>query len=235
MNLSAGDSTRLTQSTEFLDHAAAPVRNFVRRARPARTSTATDWAVALYYAVRDGILYEVYGTDLSREGLRASTIASCGSGFCVHKSILYAAAVRSVGIPSRIIVAEVRNHLASERLKQLVGGDTFVHCLTSIHLEDRWVKVTPVFNRILCRLYGISPLEFDGRSDSTDHPFDQRGRERMQFVRTLGEFDDFPYEDIVSWLHRAHPRLFETPHRMTGGSLTLEAPGAKPGQTEIAG
>src|SRR2546421_10826512 len=130
---------RFTQATEFLDHTSPRVQEFIRRVSAGDAPTDVDWAVALYYAVRDDILYEVYGTDLSRLGLRASTIATQGSGFCVHKSILYAAAVRAVGIPSRIIVAEVRNHLASDRLKDLVGGDVFVHCLTSVHIAGRWV------------------------------------------------------------------------------------------------
>lgn len=217
---------RLTEATEFLDHTSPQVREFVRTAAPGGVPTDVDWAVALYYAVRDKILYEVYGTDLSRLGLRASAVVEQGSGFCVHKSIVYAAAVRAVGIPSRIIVAEVQNHLASDRLKELVGGDIFVHFLTSVYLGDRWVRATPVFNRTLCHLYRISPLEFDGRSDSTDHPFDQTGKERMKFLRTLGEFEDLPYERVVTWLRQAHPRLFETPFRVTGGSLLSEAPGA---------
>jgi transglutaminase-like putative cysteine protease len=127
--------------------------------------------VRLYYAVRDGVRYDVYGADLSREGMRASAILEAGHGFCLHTSILYAAAVRAVGIPSRLVLTDVRNHLASDRLKQLVGGEVFhFHCLTAVHLHGRWIRATPVFNKLLCRLYGIAPLEFDGLSDSMHHP-----------------------------------------------------------------
>lgn len=48
-----------------------------------------------------------------------------GLGFCVHKLILYAAVLRAVGIPSRLYYGDVRNHLASPRLRELVGGDVF--------------------------------------------------------------------------------------------------------------
>lgn len=213
----------LVRPTEFLDHEAPAVGDFVRRALPDPAVSDVERAVALYYAVRDRVLYEVYGTDLSREGLRASAVAGQGSGFCVHKSILYAAAVRAVGIPSRIVVAEVRNHLASERLRELVGGEVFLHCLTSVRLDGRWVHATPVFNKTLCRLYRIAPLEFDGRSDSLHHPFDEEGRRHMEFVRMHGEFDDFPYERVVGSIRMLHPRLFETPRKLTGGSLIDEA------------
>ncbi len=213
----------LVRPTEFLDHEAPAVGDFVRRALPDPAVSDVEWAVALYYAVRDRVLYEVYGADLSREGLRASAVAGRGSGFCVHKSILYAAAVRAVGIPSRIVVTEVRNHLASERLRELVGGEVFLHCLTSLRLDGRWVHATPVFNKTLCRLYRIAPLEFDGRSDSLHHPFDEEGRRHMEFVRMHGEFDDFPYERVVGSMRTLHPRLFETPRKLTGGSLIDEA------------
>jgi transglutaminase-like putative cysteine protease len=213
----------LRRSTEFLDHDTPAVRDFVRRALPEDAMTDVEQAVALYYAVRDRILYEVYGADLSRQGLRASAIVRRGAGFCVHKSILYAAAVRAAGVPSRIVLAEVRNHLASDRLRRLAGGDVFLHCLTSIHVGGRWVKATPVFNKTLCRLYRIAPLEFDGRADSIHHPYDESGQRHMELVRTHGEFDDLPYETVVNGLRTLHPRLFESRHRLTGGSLVAEA------------
>src|SRR5207248_2324841 len=115
-------------------------------------------ACALYYAVRDGIRYDVYGADLTRRGLSAGGVLEQGFGFCVHKSIVYAAALRSVGIPSRLVYGDVRNHLASPRLRELVGGEIFrFHSLTSVHLNGTWVKATPVFNKMLCRLYRMKP------------------------------------------------------------------------------
>lgn len=214
-----------TPDTEFLDYRAHQVAAFVDRALPdAESLSDVQKAVNLYYAVRDGVRYEVYGADLSRRGLRASSILQAGFGFCVHKSILYAAVLRRVGIPSLIIYADVRNHLASGRLRELVGGDVFCfHSLTAAYLGGRWVRATPVFNRLLCKLYGMKPLEFDGVSDSMYHPFDENGRQHMEFIRTRGEFDDVPYETLVNGLREAHPLLFATPHTTASGSLTIEA------------
>lgn len=210
--------------TPFLDHDAPAVSDFVRRTLPPEAVSTRAKAVGLYYAVRDGILYDVYGADLSREGLRASAIAQRKRGFCIHKSILYAAALRSVGIPSRLVLTDVRNHLASERLKRLVGGDVFrYHCLTAVYLNGRWIKATPVFNRALCRLYGIAPLEFDGVNDSLHHPYDEQGRRYMEFVHNHGEYDDFPYETVVAGLWSASPSLFCGSTTSADGSLTAEA------------
>ena len=214
-----------TTATSFLDHESAEVREFVNRALPSTDLSPTDKAVRLYYAVRDGVRYDVYGADLSRDGVRASSTIRRGSGFCIHKSIAYAAAVRAAGIPSRLVLADVRNHLASERLKWLVGGDIFrFHCLTAVHLNGAWVRATPVFNLALCRLYGITPLEFDGRTDSVLHPYDSGGRRSMEVVRWHGEFDDFPYDLVLCGLSAASPRLFARATAAVAGSLEHEAP-----------
>ncbi|MET7468317.1 transglutaminase family protein [Micromonospora sp. NPDC005686] len=215
----------LVRATEFLDHDSPVVRGFVRKALGDDAGGSdVDKAVRLYYAVRDGIRYEVYGADLSRYGLTASGVIERGFGFCVHKSILYAAALRSVGVPSRIVYGDVRNHLASPRLRELVGGDVFrFHSLTSVHLNGTWVKATPVFNKMLCKLYQIKPLEFDGLSDSLYHPFDEQGRQHMEFLLMRGEFDDVPYDLVVEGIRSAHPLLFASSHTTAAGSLVAEA------------
>lgn len=219
------DLEHLRRTTEFFDYDSTEVRDFVAANLPAGNDlTDIERACALYYAVRDSISYEVYGVDLSRQGLRASSIITAGKGFCVHKSIVYAAAVRSVGIPSRVVYGDVRNHLASDRLRELVGGDVFrYHSFASVYLAGKWVKVTPVFNLLLCRLYRIKPLDFDGRTDSLYHPYDELGRRHMEFLYMHGEFDDVPYTKVVDGIKQAHPRLFASSTTTTAGSLEAEA------------
>ena len=208
--------------TDFLDHDHPDIREFV--ARKATGESTLDKAVALYKAVRDGVHYEVYGADLSREGLRASTVLRRKSGMCIHKSVLYASALRAIGVPSRLVFTDVRNHLASPQLTALIGGDVFTyHCLVSVQLNGKWVKATPVFNRLLCKLYKIAPLEFDGTQDSLHHPFDNAGRRHMEFVHVHGEFADLPYEQLLSGLRAAHPGIFATEHTFTTGSLVADA------------
>ncbi|CRK58155.1 Transglutaminase-like domain [Alloactinosynnema sp. L-07] len=209
-------------ATEFLDHESDEVRALVDKVSDPSMSTVAR-AVALYYAVRDRVRYEVYGADLSRTGLRASAVLRTGSGMCLHKSVVYAAALRAVGVPSRLLLTDVRNHLASDRLRELVGGDMFTyHCLVSLNLDGRWLKATPVFNKTLCRLYRMAPLEFDGTADSVYHPFDTQGRQHMEFVRVHGEFADLPYESVIAGLRAAHPKLFDEPDRFTAGSLVAD-------------
>jgi transglutaminase-like putative cysteine protease len=214
------------RETEFLDYSSEPVRKLIEKALPGDSSGLSDIekAVAIYYKVRDGIHYEVYGSSMVREQFKASAVIKKGMGFCVHKSIVYAAAVRAVGIPSRIVYGDVRNHLSSERLRELIGGDVFrFHSLTSVFLAGQWVKATPVFNKLLCNMYQIAPLDFDGRSDSLYHPYDQEGRQHMEFLQMRGEYADFPYETVVNGIREAHPRLFTGDDVLASGSLVAEA------------
>lgn len=212
------------QPTEFLDYRSDEVQNFVGRWAPAATSTDIEQAVSLYYAVRDKVQYDVYGADFSRPGLRASQVLRAGAGMCIHKSVLYAAALRAIAVPSKLVLTDVRNHLASGRLRALIGGDIFrYHCLTSVYVKGRWVKATPVFPKILCKLYGIAPLEFDGLTDSMHHPFDLNGRRHMEFLYTHGEFSDLPYDFVVNGLRTAHPGIFADTNHVVEGSLVTEA------------
>ncbi|MFF4402313.1 transglutaminase family protein [Streptomyces sp. NPDC001480] len=223
------EHTATLAATEFLDHRSPTVRAFVDKTLDGAPEAETDIqkAIALYYAVRDGITYEVYGADLTRHGLSATGVLEKGFGFCVHKSILYATALRAVGIPSRVYYGDVRNHLASPRLRELVGGDVFrFHSLTVVNLEDTWVKATPVFNKLLCRLYRIKPLDFDGRTDSLYHPYDETGRRHMEFLHEHGSFDDVPYDLVVGGIRQAHPQLFASAHTTVAGSLADEAASA---------
>lgn len=214
----------LLQPTAFMDYEHDTVRAFVAKTLEGSVGDPVADAVKLYFAVRDGLRYEVYGNDLSREGMRASAIIERGFGFCIQKALVYAAALRSIGIPSRVTYGDVRNHLASPRLRELVGGDLFrFHSLTQVYLNGKWLKATPVFTKTLCRLYQIKPLDFDGHSDAVYHPFDEKGRQHMEFVRWHGEFDDFPYDLVIGGFQEHHPKLFASNLTTATGSLVDES------------
>ena len=169
----------------------------------------TERAVALYYAVRDGLRYDPYRVDLTPHGMKASTALANGYGWCVPKAALLAAACRASGIPARVGYADVRNHLSTERLRQSMGGsDLFVwHGYTDVWLDGAWRKATPAFNLELCERFGLLPLEFDGRSDSIYHPFDRAGNRHMEYVNQHGSFDDVPLQRIVDAFAQHYPHM----------------------------
>ena len=163
-------------------------------------------AVALYGAVRDGFRYDPYRVDLSPAGMRPSRVLEVGHGWCVPKATLLAAACRAAGIPARLGFADVRNHLSTERMRQLLQTDLYVwHGYTEILLDGRWVKATPAFNLALCERFGLLPLEFDGRHDSIYHPYDRAGQRHMEYVHARGSFDDLPLAALTADFERTYP------------------------------
>jgi len=174
--------------------------------RHAVGASATERAVALYGAIRDGFRYDPYRLDLSPRGMRASTVIANGFGWCVPKAALLAAACRAVGIPARLGYADVRNHLSTERMRQLMQTDLFLwHGYTDLWLDGAWRKATPAFNRELCDRFGLLPLEFNGRDDSLYHSFDRAGNRHMEYVHQRGSFDDMPLAQMIADFQAAYP------------------------------
>ena len=165
-------------------------------------------AVALYYAVRDGFRYDPYGVDLSPYGMRASTVLEKGSGWCVTKAALLTAACRSLGIPARLGFASVRNHLSTQRMREMMRTDVFYwHGYSEIWLDSAWRKATPAFNVELCNRFGLLTLEFDGVDDSIYHPFDSKGQRHMEYLSQYGSFDDIPLQRMRAEFARYYPGL----------------------------
>jgi transglutaminase-like putative cysteine protease len=215
------------------DEASRKPGNFVDSDHPAVIAFAervagdardeTEAAVKLYYAVRDEIRYDPYVPCDVLDTYRASAVLAKGRGYCVGKAALLAAAARAKGMPARLGFADVRNHLATPRLLELVGTDIFIyHGITELWLDGRWVKATPTFNIALCEKFGIRPLDFDGRHDALLHPFDRSGRKHMEYVRQHGSFADVPIDRLMPLMIATYPRLVAN-NRTTGGDFAEEA------------
>lgn len=164
-------------------------------------------AVALYYGVRDSFRYDPYRIDLSPAGMRASTVLANGYGWCVPKATLLAAACRAIGIPARVGFADVRNHLSTARMREVMQTDVFYwHGYAVLLIDGAWRKATPAFNRELCERFDLLPLEFDGRGDSLYHPFDRQGHRHMEYLADRGAFDDVPLARMTEDFARLYPR-----------------------------
>jgi transglutaminase-like putative cysteine protease len=158
-----------------------------------------ETAIKLYYAVRDGIWYDPYYPFYLPEHYRASNILKNGKGYCVSKVSLLITLARVRGIPSRIGFANVRNHLATRQLLDMMGSDLFVyHGFAELYLEGKWIKATPAFNIELCKRHNVAPLEFNGRDDSIFHAFNNDNKPFMEYAAYLESYADIPVYLIVS-------------------------------------
>jgi transglutaminase-like putative cysteine protease len=223
----------VTSTTEDFDVYLRPTR-FIDCDHPAvvafaKTSAAdaaneTDQAVRIFYAVRDQIKYDPYSIDPAEDKFKASVVLGKKAGYCVGKAILLAAAARAIGIPSRLRFADVRNHLTTERLKEIMKTDLFIHHgYTELFLNGRWVKATPTFNLSLCERFGVKPLDFDGIHDAIFHEFDRKGNRHMEYVYDHGPFSDLPYDMIIAAFRKNYPIYFTKENAAVAGDFEAEA------------
>ena len=201
------EQTDYLSAAPFVDSGDPAIRAFAHQALGG-AQTAKDKALALYGAVRDSIQYDPYVDFLDPAVFRASDVLRAGKGFCVGKSALLTAAARAAGIPARPGYADVRNHLTSKRLQDLVDGDIFYwHSYTELNIDGKWVKCTPAFDAALCARAKIAPLDFNGVNDSLFHPFDPAGRRHMEYLKDRGAFADVPFATIIADFKKFYPKL----------------------------
>ncbi|MGA4323535.1 transglutaminase-like domain-containing protein [Ectopseudomonas hydrolytica] len=207
----------------FIDSDHPAVVEFAERYRGAAREPRSQ-AIALYLAVRDGVRYNPYSFSLDAQTLKASHALEAGESYCVPKANLLAACARHCGIPARIGLADVRNHLSTPRLLELLRSEVFaMHGYTELYLDGRWVKATPAFNEALCRVFKVAPLEFDGLHDSVFHPYNDKGERYMEYLIDHGQFEDLPEELFFDHLQRCYPHLFEAGTQGLQGDMQHEA------------
>ncbi|NRB64331.1 MAG: transglutaminase family protein [Saprospiraceae bacterium] len=175
-------------------------------------------AIRIYFAIRDNWRYNPYNISLSANAMQASGILKRSEGHCLDKAILMIACLRAVGIPARLCLAKVKNHIAVERLVEAFGTDELVpHGYVDVYLNSQWIKATPAFNRQLCERLGVPPLDWDGEHDSMFQAFDKEGNNFMEYLEEYGHFKDVPMDTIESLMVSHYPDVFQ---RIEGNTAT---------------
>lgn len=219
---------RYLQLTAFFDYDHPRLKAWIESQLEGVPDEPVEQIKALYLAVRDSISYNPYVFQTDPATFRASYALESGETYCIPKAVLLGAAARSIGIPSRLGLADVRNHLSSPKLIEWLRSDIFrMHGFIELYLNGKWVKATPAFNRQLCELMKVEPLEFDGVHDSVFQEYTEDGQAHMEYVNDHGVFDDLPHAFIVEGVRAAYGHLFtgeeepETPE----GSLVQDVSG----------
>lgn len=199
--------TKSTASTYFFDYEHPVIQELVKEFKSPTLSDQKK-ASGLYLKIRDGWRYNPYDIVFRKEALKASNIAKKDHGHCIDKSVLYITGLRALGIPAKLHLAKVKNHIAVERLTEKFGTNELTpHGMVDVFIDNRWVKATPAFNQELCRLTGVEPLEFDGSQDSMFQEFNQEGKEFMEYLDDYGSFDDVPLDFIERNMKENYPKL----------------------------
>ncbi|MBE01736.1 transglutaminase family protein [Marinobacter lutaoensis] len=197
------------RATEFFDYDTPAVQAWLARQLEGLPEDPVTRIRALYLAVRDGIRYNPYVFHTDPATFKASHALAQGETYCIPKAVLLGAAARAIGIPSRLGLADVRNHLSSPKLIEWLRSDIFrMHGYIELYLNGRWVKATPAFNADLCHKMKVAPLAFDGVHDSLFQEYTEDGQAHMEYIADHGTFDDLPYAFIVSGVRAAYGHLF---------------------------
>jgi transglutaminase-like putative cysteine protease len=228
----AADPAAFLDKTYYVDFDHPAVAGFAaEKSRGAASDI--DKAVRLFYAVRDEIRYDPYSLRYDRACFKASHTLASRIGWCVPKGVLMCALSRAVGIPARLGYADVRNHLSTQRIRDLMSGtDLFTwHGYVELWLGGRWVKATPVFDKALCERFQVVAQEFDGRADALFQEFDRQGRRHMDYINDRGAYDDLPYQAIIDDFEARYPKWMKVQREAEGitGDFAAEAAREKAG------
>ncbi|OGP54343.1 MAG: hypothetical protein A2Y65_02365 [Deltaproteobacteria bacterium RBG_13_52_11] len=159
----------------------------------------------LFDLVRDTIKYNPYSPFFLMEHYKATTTLRRGRGYCVQKSVMLIALARAAQIPARLVFADMRNYRVPEKLAGMMATNLFVfHGYVEWFLGGRWVRVTPSFEKELCREQGYPLVEFNGREDAILPSLDAEGRRFVEYVRHHGTFADVPLDLILRAWERAY-------------------------------
>jgi len=165
-------------------------------------------AISIYYLVRDGIKYDPFTLLDGAKSLSSDYCLDNKAAYCIPKASLQIALSRAINIPARLGLADVRNHLSTPKLDKLLKNDVFtMHAYVEQFIEGNWVKSTPAFNKELCDLVSIKPLEFDGVNHSLFHQFTADGEKHMEYLKDHGQFAAMPTALINKSCDHYYPHL----------------------------
>ena len=203
------------ESTYFIDFESEPVQDLVSEFKNDAISP-KDRAIGIYTKIRDRWKYDPYSITLTPEYYRSSHIASQPSGNCVEKSILLVSCLRAVGVPARLHLGKVKNHIAVERLTEKFGSNELTpHGMVQAQLNGKWLKMSPAFNASLCARFDVEPLDFDGENDSFLQQFNREGSLFMEYVDDYGHFEDVPLEFMKQNIREHYPHIFNLDNTQT--------------------
>jgi transglutaminase-like putative cysteine protease len=156
----------------------------------------------LFYWVRDEIKYNPFVPLEVFDSYRATETVRRREGSCIEKAAVLAAFARAVGIPARLHFADIRNHLVSSRLLEVMGTNLIsYHGYAELHIGGNWVKATPAFDLKMCQEKRIIPVEFDGQHHALLHSRNSDGKLHIEYVQDHGHSIDVPVEEILAaWM-----------------------------------
>jgi transglutaminase-like putative cysteine protease len=192
--------------TYYLDYSHPAIQGMVEEFKEL---TIKEQIKGLFKKTRDQWRYNPYLVYTHPRGYKASFIVGKEEGHCIDKSILFISGLRALGIPARLRLAKVVNHIAVDRLIEKMGSNYIApHGITELFVNNQWVKASNAFNQSLCDRFKVDALEFDGSDDAIFQPFNREQQQFMEYVEDYGHFEDVPMDFILETFKTSYPELY---------------------------
>ena len=200
---SALDPEACLQSTELIDADHPAIREILDRL-PLDGASPADRAAAVFAWVRDSVQYE-FMAKFTREEYVASHVLSVGRGFCVQKSMLACALGRAAGVPTALVLSDMRDHTLPARMARALGTDVmYQHGLNAYHLDGRWLLADGVFSPELVARRAYRPVTFDGTGHALLSPTTLSGRPHIEYTALHGIHADLPFDAMMDEFRRGY-------------------------------
>ncbi|MAD96571.1 MAG: transglutaminase [Flavobacteriaceae bacterium] len=198
-----------SKSTFFFDTQSKEIQDIIADYQ-SNSLSKKEITIGLYNFVRDHWRYNPFKISFVKENYKASEIAKRDQGNCIEKSIILITCLRALGIPARLHLGKVKNHIAVESLTKKLGTNELTpHGMVNVFLDGKWLKMSPAFNKELCERFQVEPLEFDGENNSFLQQYNSHGDEFMEYIEDYGFFEDVPIDFMIQNLKDNYPKIFK--------------------------
>jgi transglutaminase-like putative cysteine protease len=199
---------KYTKETYYFDYSSPIIQSMIKDFSD--LAPKEELIHKLYLTIRDNWRYTPFNIGLTKADFKASNIAKKPHGHCIDKAILFITCLRVFGIPARLHLAKVSNHIATERLEEIIGTNELTpHGLVDVYYNDKWVKCSPAFNKELCNHYNVKVLDFNGTEDAVLQEYNKDNDKFMTYLEDYGHFQDIPYDFIVENFKSNYPGFYE--------------------------
>jgi hypothetical protein len=163
-----------------------------------------DRARMLFEYVKREVRYE-FSAKLVADEYVASNVLAQGRGFCVQKAVLLAALGRAAGIPTALVLSDMRDHTLPRWVAEALTTDVMHHHgLDAFYLDGQWWKVDASLSPDVTERKGYRDVAFAGNGDALLPETTLAGAPHAEYLTFHGAYDDLPFAQMLEAFGRAY-------------------------------
>lgn len=161
-------------------------------------------AAKVFAFVRDQIEYE-FMIRITPDQYVASYTLEDGRGFCVRKAVLLCALGRAAGVPTALVLSDLRDFTLSPDVKEALGTDImYHHGLNAFYLGGAWLMADASLTLVLTERKRYRLVEFDGTKNALLASTTLDGAPHAEYVAFHGLYADLPYEQMMRAFYQGY-------------------------------